>query len=344
MEILDEQLIRLKSIISRRQREEVEKEYGMTMKEIQAIRNTYELRQYSVPLLLQEAHNKIFAYTKQSKDDGVIEHMRQLRAFSESVARYIDRVLPMDKAGNRPPRLSRRSGARTSRHGQDCSLTSQSTGTISTQSTQSSHYQTQTPESPPTSPEPPIVKPVINVQLEEEKETTSILNFCQRCSGTCTNTKAHNTSIQYTPPEPASHTIWYPPNTAPIPFSIQANGTARPGIRSRPQVRPAVQTQPSNFNAISASSQRPNTHQSYSPKPTVEPADEVRGSPRINPTTPQGDGDEIHDGEPEEEDSIQEQASGSKKSIWQATGGFEGDVPKGLRIRRQRSRSPQDFW
>jgi hypothetical protein len=47
---------------------------------------------------------------------------------------------------------------------------------------------------------------------------------------------------------------------------------------------------------------------------------------------------------PEEDIPTEEQATGSKSSIWKATGGFEGVMPKDLRIRRQRSRSPQDFW
>lgn len=51
------------------------------------------MQQSGLPILLQEAQNKVLAYTNQSQDYGVIQQMEQLREFSESVNRYVDRVV-----------------------------------------------------------------------------------------------------------------------------------------------------------------------------------------------------------------------------------------------------------
>ncbi|CAI9629258.1 hypothetical protein GT037_001442 [Alternaria burnsii] len=335
MAILDEQLDLLKAVISRRERKEIEKEYGMTKEELEGLRDTYEMQQSGLPILLQEAQNKVLAYTNQSQDYGVIQQMEQLREFSESVNRYVDRVLPVDRTGNRPPRPSRRSRVGSGRHQNDSSVTSQTTATVSTTSTQPSHHRNPVPESPPTSPEPSIARsPIVETQPEEE-ETTSILNFCQKCSGTCINTEAHSTSIR--PPTPGPRTyIAYAP--------IQGYDARDTRIASHSQSSSRSQRQSDSANGTPASRPRPNSLQRYPPKPSVEPADEERptldndrASSRENQNGPK---DEIAG----ENVPTEEQATGSKSSIWRGIGAFEGDMPKGLRIRRQRSRSPQDFW
>lgn len=293
------------------------------------------MQQSGLPILLQEAQNKVLAYTNQSQDYGVIQQMEQLREFSESVNRYVDRVLPVNRTGNRQPRPSRRSRVGSGRYQNDSSVTSQTTATVSITSTQPSHHRNPVPESPPTSPEPSIARsPIVETQPEEE-ETTSILNFCQKCSGTCINTEAHNTSIR--PPNPGPRTyIAYAP--------IQGYDARDTRIASHSQSSSRSQRQSDGANETPASRPRPSSLQRYPPKPSVEPADEERptldndrASSRENQNGPK---DEIAG----ENVPTEEQATGSKSSIWRGIGAFEGDMPKGLRIRRQRSRSPQDFW
>ncbi|CAN9198563.1 unnamed protein product [Alternaria alternata] len=335
MAILDEQLDLLKAVISQRERKEIEKEYGMTKEELEGLRDTYEMQQSGLPILLQEAQNKVLAYTNQSQDYGVIQQMEQLREFSESVNRYVDRVLPVDRTGNRPPRPSRRPRVGSGRYRNDSSVTSQTTATVSTTSTQPSHHRNPVPQSPPTSPEPSIAGSSIVETQPEEEETTSILNLCQKCSGTCINTKAHNTSIR--PPTPGPRTyIAYAP--------VQGYDARDTRIPSHSQSSSRSQRQSDSANETPASRPRPNSLQRYPPKPSVEPADEERptldndrASSRENQNGPK---DEIAG----ENVPTEEQATGSKSSIWRGIGAFQGDMPKGLRIRRQRSRSPQDFW
>lgn len=301
------------------------------------------MQQSELPHRLKEASERVKVYQKQTKDDEVIQQKLQLQQFSKSVNRYVHRVLPADKAGRRPPRPSRPSSHGSRRHRHNSFLTSQSTVTTSTESTQPSHRQTPTPESPPTSLEPSTAESAIELQPDKE-EAISILNFCQRCSGTCTNIEVHNTSIRQPSPDPRSHTMGYIPNTTPGPFSMQTNEATGSSASSRPWMSREYQTQPSSSEEIPASDSYPNTHQRHPPQPSVEPANEAREIPHIDLATPEGDEDDFQDGAPEQESSTEKQATGSKSSIWKATGGFEGDMPKDLRKRRQRSRSPQDFW
>jgi hypothetical protein len=295
------------------------------------------MQQSGLPILLQEAQNKILAYTNQSQDYRVDQQMKQLREFSESVNRYVDRVLPADRAGNRPPRSSRRSRAGPGRHRNDSSVTSQTTATVSTTSTQPSHHRNPVPESPPTSPEPSIARsPIIETQPEEE-ETTSILNLCQKCSGTCINTEAHNTSIRPPTPGPPTYIRWGNPY-------IQGSDAKDTRTPSRSQSSSRSQRQSGSANAMPASRPPLKSLQRYPPKPSVEPTDEENENVRINRTNLEENQEDTMDEIPEEEAPTEEQATGSNSSIWKATGGFEGVMPKGLRIRRQRSRSPQDFW
>jgi hypothetical protein len=293
------------------------------------------MQQSGLPILIQEAQNKVLAYTNQSQDYGINQQTEQLWEFSDSVNRYVDRVLPADRVGNRPPRPSRRSRAGSGRHRNNSSVTSQTTATVSTTSTQPSHHRNPVPESPPTSPEPSIARnPIIETQPEEE-ETTSILNLCQKCSGTCINTEAHNTSIR--PPTPGPRTyIAYAP--------IQGYDARDTRIASHSQSSSRSQRQSDGANETPASRPRPSSLQRYPPKPSVEPADEERPTLDNDRASSQENQDDPKDEIAGEDVPTEEQATGSKSSIWRGIGAFEGDMPKGLRIRRQRSRSPQDFW
>jgi hypothetical protein len=295
------------------------------------------MQQSGLPILIQEAQNKVLAYTNQSQDYGINQQTEQLWEFSDSVNRYVDRVLPADRVGNRPPRPSRRSRAGSGRHRNNSSVTSQTTATVSTTSTQPSHHRNPVPESPPTSPEPSIARnPIIETQPEEE-ETTSILNLCQKCSGTCINTEAHNTSIRPPTPGPPTYIRWGNPY-------IQGSDAKDTRTPSRSQSSSRSQRQSGSANAMPASRPPLKPLQRHPPKPSVEPADEDRETPCVDRVTLEEVQEDPIDEIPEEDIPTEEQATGSKSSIWKATGGFEGVMPKGLRIRRQRSRSPQDFW
>lgn len=85
----------------------------------------------------------------------------------------------------------------------------------------------------------------------------------------------------------------------------------------------------------------PDTPLSHLPKPDVPPADEVRWIMHVDPKILGQDEYDSEDGMSEEDVPAEEQATGSKPSIWKnTTGVFEGDMPNSLRIRRQESRSP----
>ncbi|KAI4646012.1 hypothetical protein J4E93_005591 [Alternaria ventricosa] len=111
IELLDEQLAHLKSVLTAQQREDILYEYGMTVEQriqvLQSSRDTYELKQSQLPNRLEEAEKKVNDYAKQKNKQDVIKQKRRVLDFSESVERHVERVLPMDDAGNRPPRPPR---------------------------------------------------------------------------------------------------------------------------------------------------------------------------------------------------------------------------------------------
>jgi hypothetical protein len=271
----------------------------------------------------------VSAYEKQSQGANLAEQTTQLLAFSDSVNRYVDRILPPDNAGNRPPRSPRRprKGSRSHRH--DSSLTSQSIATTPTHSTQSSIHQTQVQDSPPTSPEPTHGEPPSEPQVDEEAPI-SILNYCERCLGTCVDTAAHDTSVQYVPSEATSHTsVVVPPVASVAPLKLASN----------------------KRRACSCPQSRRNRLSSQSPVPPTPPSNprcdniQYRTEPSIHPVINEEDEQDISDRTSEEEYPRHEQAREAGPSIWQATGAFGEREPKGLRERRrQRSGSPQDFW
>jgi hypothetical protein len=92
---------------------------------------------------------------------------------------------------------------------------------------------------------------------------------------------------------------------------------------------------------ISSSGSTLDTPVYHLPEPDVPSADEVRWIIHVDPAILGEDKDDSEDGISEEDVPAEEQATGSKPSIWRnTTGVFEGDIPKSLRIRRQESRSP----
>jgi hypothetical protein len=273
-------------------------------------RDTFELQQSELPNRLKETSEKVIVHGKQSKNDRMFEHTQQILEFTESVDRYIDHVLPLDEAGNRPPRPARRSRKRAESHRHGSSLTSQSTDTTQTQSTQPSHHQASVLESPPTSPEP------IHEDLPDEIRSKE--------------EEAHNTSIQHAPPDAASQTSLGVPPVVSQPFPKPASTAKRGRECSCPQTR---QTRPSSRKPILPSNAGHETKVQYQAKQSIDPVIHEGG-----------DTDALQDDISEEEETPDEQARETGPSIWQATGGFEGHMPKGLRLRRQRSRSPQDFW
>lgn len=181
-------------------------------------------------------------------------------------------------------------------------LMSDTSATTPTQSTQPSDDPRQAPESPPTSPEPSIARsPTIKTQPEEDKTSPII---------------------------PASPVIEQTEHTT--------QQYAYPIHGFRP-----LRLTPIEPKQIPSSGPPPNTSLSHLPEPGVPPADEVRGTLHVDPVTLGEDEDDPEDGRSEEEIPTEKQAKGLKPSIWRnTTGVFEGDMPKGLRIRRQESRSP----
>ncbi|CAN9137474.1 unnamed protein product [Alternaria alternata] len=318
----NEELAYLRSALPLTEIRRIESKYGMTVEErIEVVRRRVRSRraqQKKIEMDMEEAVEEVGNHQKNMNDQSFTPEKQPLLQLQRSINQYVDRVVVQDKADRRARRRYCRSSV----------LMSESSATTPTQSTQPSDDPRQAPESPPTSPEPFIANTqIIEIQPEAE-ETNSILNFCQRCSGTCTNTEAHNTSIRSSTPDPLPRTAWHYSPTQ----SSEAKRTRTP---SRPQSQPTSQTQPSSANPMLASRLRTDSRQDYPPKPSAEPVQEDSETSHVDPVTLGDDEDDPEDGISEEDVSAEEQATGSKPSMWKAVSGQEGDMPRALRILRE---------
>ena len=206
---------------------------------------------------------------------------------------------------------------------------SQSTATTPTLSTQSSNNQRSAPESPPTSPESTDEEP----DTQEYKEAMELIReHARKWTHMRDNARIHITPIPHLPTEAASQTSLVVPPVVPPPPPKPERKIRRERASSCPQ--------PSRTRL---SSQSPMPHRHRPAEPDAHAPNDTNARTYINPIIQEEDEDDLQD-ETEERSSSEEPAMNVGPSIWQATGAFEGDVPKGLRIRRQRSRSPQDFW
>ncbi|KAH8642439.1 hypothetical protein IG631_05381 [Alternaria alternata] len=270
------------------------------------------MQRHKIDNRLVEGIDRIRAYEEKNIDLDLVPQEKTLLQFQRSIDRFVDQIVFQEKSDRKARRMQDSSSV----------LTSDSSATTPTQSTQPSDDPRQAPESPPTSPEPSIANtPIIEIQPEAE-QTNSILNFCERCSGTCTNTESHNTSIRPSTPDPLPQKFWHY-------FSTQSSEAKRTRTPSCPQSQPMSQTQPSSAHPMTASRLRTDSRQNYPPKPSAEPVEEDSETPHVDPAT-LGE-----DGISEEGVSAKEQATGSKPSMWKAVSGQEGDMPRALRILRE---------
>jgi len=274
-------------------------------------RDGREFQQIELLENLREASIKVSTFEKQNQRTKPAEQTTQILAFSESVTQYVDRILPLDKDGNRPPRSSPRSrkGSRSPRH--DSSQTSQSTATIRTQSTQPLYQGASAAISPPTSPEP------------------------------------QNSPQGYVPSEWGSHL------DLPIPAEIMHLERFKP-LRLKEPLKPinnrtkgragpgpvTQQTRLSSQPPKSPSIPHYKIDKRDTAEPSTQPTKEANTRARVEPVIQEEFVDDAEDGTSEEEGPPMEQTRKAGPSIWQATGAFGGDMPRGLRIRRQRSQSP----
>jgi len=308
------------------------------MKEANEYRDTYELKQSELPSRLDEAEGRISAHAKQSKSQEAIKQARRVLEFTGSVDRYAERVLPVDDAGNRPPRPPRRPRESSMSQRHDSSLTSQSTTTTRTQSTQPSYQEAPVAESPPTSPEPTHVDTPSKPQVDKE-EVLSMYNFCERCGGTCTKTEAHNNSVRYVPSAPGSLiSLVIPPLVPRSPSKPEAN-SRRGRASSSPQ---SSKTRLSSQGPMSPKIARYEIDRSCLAKTSLDVTQDAGTRHDMDLVINENDEDEddLQDEYPQMEEPRNERPRTAGPSIWQATGAFEGDMPRGLRTRRQRSQSP----
>jgi hypothetical protein len=276
------------------------------------------MQRHKIDSRLYEGIDRVRAYEEKNIDHNLVPQEKTLLQFQRSVDRFVDQIVCQEKFDRKARRMQDSSSV----------LTSDSSATTPTQSTQPSDDPRQAPESPPTSPEPSIANtPIIEIQPEAE-QTNSMLNFCERCSGTCTNTEAHKTSIRPSTPDPLPQTVWHYSPTQPS----EAKRIRTP---SRPQSQPTSQTQPNSANPMPASRLRTDSRQNYPPKPSAEPVEEDSETSHADPVTLGEDEDDPEDGISEEGVSAKEQATGSKPSMWKAVSGQEGDMPRALRILRE---------
>jgi len=269
---------------------------------------------------LHEAVKEFAVHRDKTKSFDANLIREPLLQFQELVYEYDDRVTFQERYERRAYRSQRSSTLPSS----------ESTATTPPRSTQSSNNRTLAPESPPTSPEPTHVDLPIEILLPK-KAPTSILNYCPECQGTCTKAEAHNTSLQHAPSEAASQpSLVVPPVVSPPPPKPERNTRGRAASCPQP-------------NRTRLSSQSPMPHRHHPAELDIHAPDDANARTYINPIIQEEDEDGLQD-ETEERSSLEEPAMNVGPSIWQATGAFEGDIPRDLRIRRQRSRSPQDFW
>ncbi|KAI4683027.1 uncharacterized protein J4E84_006929 [Alternaria hordeiaustralica] len=87
IELLDEQLAHLRSILTAQQREDIMYDYGMTVEQriqvLQSSRDTYELKQSELPNRLEEAEKKVNDHAKQKNKQDVIKQKRRIIDFSD---------------------------------------------------------------------------------------------------------------------------------------------------------------------------------------------------------------------------------------------------------------------
>jgi len=250
------------------------------------------------------------------KDPVYVLRTEPLLQFQGAVNRYVDHVYYQERSDRRAYRSQRGSSLPSS----------QSTATTPTRSTQSSNNQGSAPESPPTSPEPTDEDP----DTQEYEEAMELLReLARKCYN---NTGVHIISNSYTPTEAASQTSLVVPPIVPPPPPKTERKIRRERASSCPQP-----------NRTRLSSQSPMPHKRSPAEQDVNTAEDANARTYINPIIQEEDEDDLQD-ETEERSSSEKPYMNVGPSIWQATGAFEGDIPRGLRIRRQRSRSPQDFW
>ena len=158
-----------------------------------------------------------------------------------------------------------------------------------------------------------------------------MLEQCRRWKEMHKDVGAHVISIPPTPTEAASQTNLVVPPIVPPPPSKPERKIRRGRASSCPQP-----------NRTRLSSQSPTPRRRSPAEPDVHLPNDANTRTYINPTIHEEDEDDLQN-ETEEPSSSEEPAMNVGPSIWQATGAFEGDIPRGLRVRRQRSRSPQDL-
>lgn len=260
-----------------------------------------------IKAVLKEAFKELAVHEKNIKDPDFAPQTKPLRQFRNTVFQYVNDVVVQDKIDRR---------ARRSDQGSSF-ITSQSTATTPAQSTQSSHHQASAPESPPTSPEP------------------------------------HNSPQRYVPSEWGSHIdlpippVIIPPHLKPFkPLKpVQPLKPINNGTKGRVCSCPIrQQTRRSSKTPSPPLNPRREMDKNNPTEPSTQPVREDSTGTNVQPVIHEENEEDSQDETSEEGDPTNEQARKAGPSIWQATGAFEGDMPRGLSIRRQRSQSPQDFW
>jgi len=175
----------------------------------------------------------------------------------------------------------------------------------------------------------------------DKEEVISMYNFCERCGGTCTKTEAHNNSIQYTPSEVASHTSLVVPPVVSRPLLKPEGDEGKQRAASRPQQH---RTRLSDQSPMSPKIARHEIDRQCPAEPAIDDRLHAALWHALDLNVHVDNEDDLQDESEQEERPMDEQVGKAGPSIWQATGAFEGDMPRGLSKRRQRSQSPQDFW
>jgi hypothetical protein len=151
---------------------------------------------------IHEAVEFLELQSKKLGDSDIVPSTQQLIGFTEDVHDYAEKILPLEQSGRRKRRNT--GLVLTSRPRVDSAQTTNSLATSSfTSRCDSSHVKIAESATPPTNP---------------NGDVQSILNYCDKCSGTCTQTNLHRIA---TPPSPTPST----PNPRPSGVEEESGGT-----------------------------------------------------------------------------------------------------------------------
>ncbi|KAH8730839.1 hypothetical protein GQ44DRAFT_756164 [Phaeosphaeriaceae sp. PMI808] len=353
IEKLREEIKILRAIVTPRERQVKEAQLGMSvekrlkvlkqMKRLSSIRHHRREQRHVIDRRLQELKHEIIEYDKNVHLTAALAlpKAEQLFEFTRIVEQHIEDSLPAQRSGTRRRRRSHNTVAERQQPSQVNSSNSRVSTTSTSLAARSSSHGTSRSSMSPLTPMTPI------------DIRKGISNFCSRCSGTCLRPEEHGfAKISSDPPEASEHTF-RPVVQEPTNDTEAVVGEIRESRVDTDSLRNEAHNERSHDDTTCkcpihekpkclcrekswAKGQEPANHTATVVTETQEsPVISVLSQNEVN--SDYGDTSE-YDNEPEQSTKPE------PPSPFHPVGGFTGRYPPGLRLRRERPESPQDFW